>query len=37
MIGRCTRAGDFKAALGYVLNKPGAEVLTASNPILSTI
>lgn len=31
MIGRCTRAGDFKAALGYVLNKPGAEVLFDNN------
>ncbi len=27
MIGRCTRAVDFKAALGAVLNKPGAKVL----------
>ena len=27
MIGRCTRAVDFKAVLGAVLNKPGAEVL----------
>lgn len=31
MIGRCTRAGDFKAALGYVLKKPGAEVLFDNN------
>ena len=31
MIGRSTRAGDFKAALGYVLKKPGAEVLFDSN------
>ena len=31
MIGRCTRAVDFQAALGAVLNKPGAEVLFDNN------